>query len=59
MAEPEANYFVRKRKWPFKPPLKRPWEIIRRADGKPVTFLETEEEADRVCGNMNTWTEKK
>ena len=43
------KYLVRKRKWPFHPPLKRPWELIRTSDGKPVGFYETPEEAQAVA----------
>ncbi len=42
------RYVVRKRKWPFQPPLQRPWELIRTSDGKPVGFYVTEEEAEGV-----------
>ena len=44
------KYIVRKRKWPkvFKP-LKRPWELIRTSDGKPVSFFKTAEEAQAVA----------
>ena len=40
------KYIVRKRKWPFSPPLKRPWELLR--DGLPVGFYETLEAAESV-----------
>jgi len=44
------KYIVRKRKWPESfPPLKRPWELIRLADGKPVSFFATPEEAQAVA----------
>ncbi len=41
---------MRKRKWPESwPALKRPWELIRTSDGKPVGFFETPEEAQAVA----------
>ncbi len=43
-----TKYLVRRRKWPFHPPLQRPWELIRNSDGKPVGFYATELEAEGV-----------
>lgn len=43
-----SKFTVRKRKWPFHPPLQRPWELIRNSDGKPVGFFKSEEEAEEV-----------
>ena len=41
---------MRKRKWPDSwKPLQRPWELIRLADGKPVSFFATPEEAQAVA----------
>lgn len=41
----EQEYEVRRRRWPFRRPLARPWELIRLADGKPVGFYATALEA--------------
>lgn len=43
-----AKYEVRRRRWPFRKPLKRPWELIRVSDMKPVGFYETKEEAESM-----------
>ena len=41
----KPKYIVRKRRWPFQPPLKRPWELVRTADDLPISFFETEAKA--------------
>ena len=38
------KYIVRKRKWPFSSPLKRPWELLR--DDLVIGFYETPEAAE-------------
>lgn len=38
-----VKYEVRRRRWPFWPPLRRPWELLR--DGRPISFYHTELEA--------------
>lgn len=40
------KYEVRRRRWPFRKPLKRPWELIRVSDMKPVGFYVTPEAAE-------------
>ncbi len=47
-----VGYEVRKRHWPFLPRLKRPWELIRRSDMKPVGFYVTQEEGEAVKADI-------
>ncbi len=49
---PPAKYIVRERRWPFKPPLQRPWAIVRTLDDKPVGFYMSEREALRVLASI-------
>lgn len=48
----QPKYVVKERRWPFKPPLQRPWALVRTLDGKPVGFYKNEREALQVLAAM-------